>query len=97
MSLKAVQEEKEEAALADSTEDYKKAAELKAKECSLTEQINALNAKMQLKNLTVQDIAEVIESWTKIPVKKITEAETQKLLNLETNLHKRVIGQNTAV
>ena len=95
--LKAVQEEKEEAALADSTEDYKKAAELKTKECSLTEQIDALNAKMQLKNLTVQDIAEVIESWTKIPVKKITEAETQKLLNLETNLHKRVIGQNAAV
>ena len=95
--LKAIQEEKEEAALADSTEDYKKAAELKAKECSLTEQIDALNAKMQLKNLTVQDIAEVIESWTKIPVKKITEAETQKLLNLETNLHKRVIGQNVAV
>ena len=95
--LKAIQEEKEEAALADSTEDYKKAAELKAKECSLTEQIDALNAKMQLKNLTVQDIAEVIESWTKIPVKKITEAETQKLQNLETNLHKRVIGQNVAV
>ena len=92
-----MQEEKEEAALADSTEDYKKAAELKTKECSLTEQIDALNAKMQLKNLTVQDIAEVIESWTKIPVKKITEAETQKLLNLETNLHKRVIGQNAAV
>ena len=44
----------------------------------------------------VQDIAEVIESWTKIPVKKITEAETQKLLNLEANLHKRIIGQNEA-
>ena len=95
--LKAVQEEKEEAALADSTEDYKKAAELKAKECSLTEQIDQLNEKMQLKSLTVQDIAEVIESWTKIPVKKITEAETQKLLNLEQNLHKRVIGQDDAV
>ena len=95
--LKAVQEEKEEAALADSTEDYKKAAELKAKECSLMEQIDSLNEKMKLKNLTVQDIAEVIESWTKIPVKKITEAETQKLLNLEGNLHKRVIGQDTAV
>ena len=52
---------------------------------------------MKLKNLTVQDIAEVIESWTKIPVKKITEAETQKLLNLESNLHKRVIGQDEAV
>ena len=95
--LKAVQEEKEEAALADSTEDYKKAAELQAKECSLMEQIDSLNEKMKLKNLTVQDIAEVIESWTKIPVKKITEAETQKLLNLEANLHKRVIGQDTAV
>ncbi len=95
--LKAVQEEKEEAALADSTEDYKKAAELKAKECSLIEQIDCLNEKMSLKNLTVQDIAEVIESWTKIPVKKITEAETQKLLNLETNLHKKVIGQDAAV
>ena len=52
---------------------------------------------MKLKNLTVQDIATVIESWTKIPVKKITEAETQKLLNLETNLHKRIIGQEEAV
>ena len=95
--LKAVQEEKEEAALADSTEDYKKAAELKTKECNLMEQIDKLNKKMQLKNLTIQDIAEVIESWTKIPVKKITEAETQKLLNLENNLHKRVVGQNAAV
>lgn len=95
--LTSVQEEKEEAALADSTEDYKKAAELKAKECSLTEQIDALNKKVKLKNLTIQDIAEVIESWTKIPVTKITEAETQKLLNLESNLHKRIIGQNEAV
>ena len=95
--LTKVQEEKEEVAQADSTEDYQKAAELKTKECALTEKIDALTQKMELTNLTVQDIAEVIESWTKIPVKKITEAETQKLLNLETNLHKRVIGQNEAV
>ena len=95
--LKAIQEEKEEAALADSTEDYKKAAELKTKECSLTEQIETLSKKVKLKNLTVQDIAEVIENWTKIPVTKITEAETQKLLNLENNLHKRIVGQDAAV
>ena len=95
--LKAVQEEKEEAAQADSTEDYQKAAELKTKECSLMEQIDELNKRLKLKSLTVQDIAEVIESWTKIPVKKITEAETQKLLNLEENLHKRVVGQQSAV
>ena len=95
--LAKVQEEKEEAAQADSTEDYQKAAELKTKECALTEKIDDLSNKMELKNLTVQDIAEVIESWTKIPVKKITEAETQKLLNLENNLHKRIVGQNEAV
>ena len=95
--LAKVQEEKEEAALADSTEDYQKAAELKTRECALTEKIEDLSKKIELKNLTVQDIAEVIENWTKIPVKKITEAETQKLLHLEDNLHKRIIGQNDAV
>jgi len=52
---------------------------------------------MELRSLTVQNIAEVIEHWTKIPVSKITEAETQKLLNLENNLHRKIIGQNTAV
>ena len=95
--LKKVQEEKEQAASADSTEDYQKAAELKTKECQLTEEIESLNKTMKTVSLSVQDIANVIEHWTKIPVKKITEAETQKLLNLEKNLHNRVIGQNEAV
>ena len=95
--LKDVQEQKEEAALADSTEDYKKAADLKMKECSLKEQIDSLTKKMEIKNLTVADIANVIEHWTKIPVQKITEEETKKLLNLEQNLHKSVIGQDEAV
>ena len=95
--LRKVQAEKEEVVAADSTEDYQKAADLKTRECQLIESIDNLNSKMKLKNLTVQDIANVIESWTKIPVKKITEAETQKLLNLETNLHKRIIGQEEAV
>ena len=95
--LAEVQEQKEEAAQADSTEDYQKAAELKAKECSLIEQIDKINSSLKLAELNMQDIAEVIESWTKIPVKKITEEETAKLLNLESNLHKRVIGQNEAI
>ena len=95
--LAKVQEQKEDAAQADSTEDYQKAADLKTKECQLIEEIDHLNSIIKPKYLTVQDIAQVIENWTKIPVKKITEAETQKLLNLETNLHKRVIGQDKAV
>ena len=92
-----VQSQKEEVEQADTTEDFQKVADLKTKECQLIEEIDSLNKKIKLKNLTVQDIATVIESWTKIPVKKITEAETQKLLNLETNLHKRIIGQEQAV
>ena len=95
--LKEVQAKKEEAAQADSTEDYQKAAELKTQECALLEQIDNLKKRMQPKDLTTQDIANVIESWTKIPVNKITEEETKKLLNLEENLHKRIIGQNEAV
>ena len=95
--LAKVQEEKNEAVSTDSIEDYQKAADLKTKECNLLEQIEKLTNKMTVKSLTVQNIAEVIEHTTKIPVKKITEAETQKLLNLENNLHKRIIGQNVAV
>ena len=95
--LKKVQEEKEEAADADSTEDYQKAADLKTKECRLQEEIDTLNDKLKPKQLTIQDIALVIENWTKIPVKKITQEETEKLLALEDNLHKRVVGQNEAV
>ena len=95
--LATVQSQKEEVAQADTTEDYQKAADLKTRECQIMEDIDKLSKKMKLKSLTVQDIATVIESWTKIPVKKITEAETQKLLNLETNLHKRVIAQEEAV
>ena len=95
--LSKVQAEKEEVIAADSTEDYQRAADLKTRECQLIEQIDKLNEKAKPKQLTVQDIANVIESWTKIPVKKITEAETEKLLNLEANLHKRIIGQDEAV
>ena len=95
--LSQVQAQKEDAANADSTEDYQKAADLKTQECRLIEEIDHINSTIELKHLTTQDIAQVIENWTKIPVKKITEAETQKLLNLETNLHTRIIGQEKAV
>jgi len=103
--LKSVQEEKDSLELDTTTPEsedtlstnYQKVADLKTRECRLIEEIDKLNSTMKLKSLNIQDIANVIESWTKIPVKKITEAETQKLLNLETNLHKRIIGQEEAV
>ena len=95
--LKKVAEEKEEAVSSDSIEEYQKAADLKTKECNLINRMEEIEKDLKPAILTVQDIAEVIERWTKIPVTKITEAETQKLLNLESNLHKHIISQNEAV
>ena len=95
--LKKVSEEKEDAVSSDSIEEYQKAADLKTKECNLIEKMNEIEKNLKPSVLTVQDIAEVIERWTKIPVTKITEAETEKLLNLEANLHKHVISQDDAV
>ena len=95
--LAKIAEEKEEAVSSDSIEDYQKAADLKTKECSLSERLAEIEKALVPSVLTIADIAEVIERWTKIPVTKITEAETEKLLNLENNLHKHVISQDLAV
>ncbi|NTV90126.1 MAG: ATP-dependent Clp protease ATP-binding subunit [Clostridiales bacterium] len=95
--LKKVQDEKEYAISADSIEDYQKAADLKVRECKLLQEIKDFEDANKEDVLTVDDIARVIEVWTKIPVQRLTEIETEKLLNLEERLHKRVIGQNDAV
>ncbi len=95
--LKKVQEEKEFAISADSIEDYQKAADLKVRECKLLEKVNEFEKRNKEVELTVEDVAYVIESWTKIPVQRLTEIEAVKLMNLEERLHKRVIGQNEAV
>jgi len=95
--LKMVQQEKENAVSSDSTEDYQKAAELKAKECALVEEINKLNESGIDTKLTVENIAEVIEDWTNIPVKSLTETESAKLLSLEERIKEHVLGQDHAV
>jgi len=95
--LEAVLEEKETAVSTDSIDDYQKAAELKAREFQLKEKIDALSAKCESVPITEDDIAAVIEAWTKIPMQRITEAEAQKLMQLENRLHERIIGQEKAV
>ena len=95
--LITVQEEKENAASGDTTEDYQRAAELKAKECAILEKIDALHASGIDTPITVEHIAEVIEDWTKIPVKSLTESESEKLLDLENRIKKYVVGQSDAV
>jgi len=95
--LRGIQEEKESAVSADSIEDYQKAADLKTQECNLINQIEELEKKIKKSIVTREDLANVIELWTKIPAKKITETESDKLLHLEENLHKRIVGQDNAV
>ncbi len=92
--LTKVKYEKEEAAEDD---DYEKAAECKVNELRLENSISKLSKECENISLTEEDIAYVIEAWTKIPVQKITEVEAEKLINLEQRLHKRVIGQHNAV
>ncbi len=95
--LAEIAQEKEDAVESDSIEDYQKAADLKTEECNILNRIEEINKNLKPVYLTAQDVAEVIEHTTKIPVSKITEAETQKLLNLEAHLHNRIIGQDKAV
>lgn len=77
--------------------DYEKSAQYKVEECRLQEKIAKLEKECSDVYLSVEDIAYVIEAWTKIPVKSITEEEAEKLLKLEERLHKRVIGQHEAI
>ena len=84
-------------------QDFEKAAKLRDKGHSLEEKLEKEKQKWENKNskaiitLTQEDIAEVISSWTRIPVKKLTQDENEKLKHLEEALHQRVIGQNEAV
>ena len=76
--------------------DYEKAAMYKTKELNLEEELKNLQENEYLK-VTVQDVADVIEQWTKIPVKEISVEETQKLMDLEKRLKETVVGQDRAI
>ena len=84
-------------------EAYEQAAELRQTQDTLIKKYEKTLAKYEKtqieKNLVVteNDIAEVVANWTKIPVKKLTQKESDRLLKLETILHKRVIGQEESV
>ncbi len=78
-------------------ENYEKLAELKISECKIQDSISELEKTAYSVSLTADDLAAVIEAWTKIPVKNITEFETNRLVNLEERLHKNLIGQDEAV
>lgn len=94
-------EDEKEAAVRD--EAYEKAGEIKKKQEKLREKIAALLEKWQKEKETRRlivsenEIADVVAGWTRIPVKKLAEEESERLKNLEGILHERVVGQEEAV
>jgi ATP-dependent Clp protease ATP-binding subunit ClpC len=98
--LEAVQHEKESAI---TSQQYELAAELRDREVKLREKIDQMETGIQeaqgaeRPQVTEEHIAEVVSMWTGIPVKRIATEESERLLQMEDTLHKRVIGQDEAI
>ncbi|WP_439743963.1 ATP-dependent protease ATP-binding subunit ClpC [Bacillus pseudomycoides] len=100
VKLEEIRKEKDAAV---QSQEFEKAASLRDMEQRLREKLE--DTKRQWKEqqgkenseVTVEDIANVVSTWTRIPVSKLAQTETNKLLNLESILHDRVIGQDEAV
>ena len=102
-----IEELKRRAADAERQANYEQAAKIKYGDMAeaekklqfLTHSLHAIQKNRQLlkEEVEPEDIAKIVSKWTGIPVTSLTESETEKLLRLEEELHKRVIGQNEAV
>ena len=98
--IEKLDKEKEEAIR---VQDFEKAAKIRDKENAKKKELEDAKKEWETKSsknvstLKEEDIANVISSWTGIPVAKVSQSENDKLKNLEENLHKRVIGQDEAV
>ncbi|MDI9482489.1 MAG: ATP-dependent Clp protease ATP-binding subunit [Bacillota bacterium] len=85
------------------SQEFEKAASLRDEENKLKEEMNARKEEWKKQNqtqtqkVTEEEIAEIVGSWTGIPVSRLAQEETEKLKKLEEILHKRIIGQNEAV
>ena len=102
--LDEINTQKEDAVNSD---EYEKAATLRDKASELEDKLNAAQEKWQAEReeeegddqptVTEDDIASIVSEWTGVPVKRLTEAETAKLLRMEDDLHERVVGQDEAI
>ena len=98
--IERVREEKEKAI---EDQEFEKAANLRDKERKLTQKRRDLEEKwrsseeVEQPEIGEEEIADIVSMWTGIPVFKLTEAESQKLIKMEGELHKRVIGQEEAI
>ncbi|WP_214830929.1 ATP-dependent protease ATP-binding subunit ClpC [Exiguobacterium sp. s56] len=98
--LESIRKEKDSAV---QSQEFEKAASLRDTEQKLRDELEQLKSEWQNKQgnekleVTKEDIAQVVANWTGVPVTKIAEEETDRLLKLESILHGRVIGQDEAV
>ncbi len=98
--IEKVRKDKEDAI---DNQEFEKAASLRDKERKLTQKKRELEEQWREDDQTEQpeigeeDIADIVSMWTGIPVFKLTEAESQRLVRMEEELHKRVIGQDAAI
>jgi len=98
--LKVLETEKKEAI---SHQDYEKAALLRDEERALKDEVAQARAAWEQRKsashdvVSDEDIAQIVASWTGVPVKKMTEDESQRLLHMEELLHQRVVGQEEAI
>jgi ATP-dependent Clp protease ATP-binding subunit ClpC len=102
--LRQVLRDKDEAVR---SQDFDKAGELRDKEMELKTEIKAIAQNKKVADVTAdggdmpvvteEDIAGIVASWTGVPVSKLTESESEKLLHMEDTLHQRLIGQDEAV
>jgi len=98
--VERVKREKEEAI---KNQDFEKAAQLRDKERVLRQKLEELESSWKrekgrdVSSVTAEDIADIVSSWTGIPVTRLVEEETQKLLRMEESIHQRIVGQEEAV
>jgi ATP-dependent Clp protease ATP-binding subunit ClpC len=102
--LDRIERTKREKDEASKTQDFEKAAQLRDRERALRQKLDELEGgqkrekgRASLSTVTGEDIADIVSSWTGIPVTRLVEEETQKLLRMEDALHERVVGQDDAV
>ena len=98
--LDQVRQEKDEAI---ASQRYEFAAELRDRELNLNQNLDNLEKEWhegrikERSQVTEEDIAEVVSMWTGIPVTRLAQEETERLLQMESDLHKRIIGQDEAI
>lgn len=100
---KKIEELKSEKEVAVSQQDFEKAARLRDEEKKLNDELKKEKeawkdkSNREEKCVTKEDIASIVSQWTNVPVTQLTQSESKRLMNLEDELHKRIIGQEEAV